>query len=99
MINLKWIGSPREISFDIQGMSDKLKNTAIPCYYNFWLNFITSYFSIECFDFSNCFGFYFNCSILPNLGKEKNMELIKHIFWYNFGFFPDEIFQRCHQKH
>jgi hypothetical protein len=32
MINLKWIGSPREISFDIQGMSDKLKNTAIPCY-------------------------------------------------------------------
>ena len=25
------------------------------------------------------------------LGKEKNMELIKHIFWYNFGFFPDEI--------
>lgn len=32
MIDLKWIGSPREISFDIQGMSDKLKNTAIPCY-------------------------------------------------------------------
>jgi PfaD family protein len=32
MINLKWIGSPREISFDIQGMSDKLKNMAIPCY-------------------------------------------------------------------
>lgn len=32
MIDLKWIGSPREISFDIQGMSHKLKNTAIPCY-------------------------------------------------------------------
>ena len=32
MIDLKWIGSPREISFDIKGMSDKLKNTAIPCY-------------------------------------------------------------------
>ena len=32
MINLKWIGSPREISFDLKGMSDKLKNTAIPCY-------------------------------------------------------------------
>lgn len=32
MIDLKWIGSPREISFDLQGMSDKLKNTATPCY-------------------------------------------------------------------
>jgi len=32
MIDLKWIGSPREISFDIDGMSTKLKNTAIPCY-------------------------------------------------------------------
>lgn len=32
MIDLKWIGSPREISFDTQGMSDKLKNTAVPCY-------------------------------------------------------------------
>jgi hypothetical protein len=25
------------------------------------------------------------------LGKEKDTELIKHIFWYNFGFFPDKI--------
>ncbi len=32
MIDLKWIGSPRDISFDIQGMSNKLKNTSIPCY-------------------------------------------------------------------
>ena len=32
MIHLKWIGSPREISFDIEGMSKKLKNNAIPCY-------------------------------------------------------------------
>ncbi len=32
MIDLKWIGSPREISFDHKGMSEKLKNTAIPCY-------------------------------------------------------------------
>jgi len=32
MIDLKWIGSPREISFDITGMFDKLKNTAVPCF-------------------------------------------------------------------
>lgn len=32
MIDLKWIGSPREISFDLQGMAEKLQNTAIPCY-------------------------------------------------------------------
>lgn len=32
MIHLKWIGSPREISFDIEGMSKKLKNNTIPCY-------------------------------------------------------------------
>ena len=25
------------------------------------------------------------------LGKEKDINLIKHIFWYNFGFFPDKI--------
>jgi len=25
------------------------------------------------------------------LGKEKDIEIIKQIFWYNFGFFPDKI--------
>ncbi|MDD2483363.1 MAG: hypothetical protein PHE32_01440 [Candidatus Shapirobacteria bacterium] len=25
------------------------------------------------------------------VGKENNIDLIKHIYWYNFGFYPDKI--------